>query len=100
MDLRRRSRQDVIAIPTIWLAFVLSAIVHLVALFAWTAQTPLLAKDRIGQGRPLAVDLAPAPARIAEATIARPPAPEPPRAVAPPEPKAVAPAKCDEARSR
>ena len=92
MNLRRRSRQDVIAIPTIWVAFVLSAIVHLAALFAWTAQVPL-ARDRIGQGRPLAVDLAPAPARIAEAVVAKPPAAEPPRAVAPAEPKAVAPAR-------
>lgn len=76
--LERRNRNDVIAIPIIWVAAVLSLLVHLAALFVLLPKLPLLTKDARALGRmsALAVDLAPAKSRVAEAAPA-PPAPAP-----------------------
>ncbi len=76
--LQRRNRNDVIAIPSIWVAAVLSLLVHVAALFVLVPKLPLLAKDAraLGSMSALAVDLAPAKSRVAEAVPA-PPAPAP-----------------------
>ena len=73
--LERRKRHDVVTIPIIWVAFVLSLAVHIVALVAWLPKmSSLLAKEAGPQSQAsmLAVDLAPPPIRTADATAARP----------------------------
>ena len=84
--LERRNRNDVIAIPIIWVAAVLSLLVHVAALFVLLPKLPLLTKDGRALERmsALAVDLAPAKSRVAEAAPA-PPAPAP--KVQPPPPR-------------
>ncbi len=82
-----RYRRNVIAIPVIWLAFVLSLIVHVAALWEWFPRIHLLARDALLQSEaaaPLTVRLAtpkdatpessPAP-KLAEARPAQPAAP-------------------------
>ena len=93
--LERRKRHDVVTIPIIWVAFVLSLAVHIVALVAWLPKmSSLLAKEAGPQSQAsmLAGDLAPPPIRTADATAARPrmppaAAPPPPPPARPPPPK-------------
>jgi hypothetical protein len=102
-----RPKRDVIAIPTLWLALVLSLIVHIAALWEWLPRIPLLALDTLAPSEanaPLAVRIAPpesAPAAAASpvppssARLAPPPAAarsRPPKAVTrtPPAPPVIA----------
>jgi len=99
-----RRRRDVVTIPTIWLAFVLSLVVHLAALWEFLPKLPILpgeAAEESKIGERLAVRIAPAqqqapstpspPAQGAPAASARaaqPSSPKPraPRATPPPAP--------------
>ena len=76
--LERRKRHDVVTIPIIWVAAVLSLLVHVAALFVLLQKLPLLPKDarEAGPTSTLAVDLAPPTTRVADA--AAPPATPPP----------------------
>ena len=59
-----RSRYDRITIPTLWVAFALSLILHAVALWGWQPRVPMLPFEDSKQGKPagsLAVRLAPPP---------------------------------------
>jgi hypothetical protein len=70
LDARRR-RHDRIAIPTIWVAFALSLVLHSALLLGWRPKLTALPFEDAGKGKPsgsLAVRLAPPPA-------APPPAP-------------------------
>lgn len=74
----RRSRYDRITIPTIWVAFALSLILHAVVLWGWLPKVPMLPFEDSKQGKPsgsLAVRLAPPPSRSPSAVPAPPPAP-------------------------
>lgn len=69
-----RSRYYHIAIPTVWLAFALSLVLHALMLFGWLPKVMLLPFEDPKQGKPsgsLAVRLAPPPS----AAPAPPPAP-------------------------
>lgn len=90
-----RSRYDRITIPTIWVAFALSLILHAVALWGWLPKVPMLPFEDSKQGKPsgsLAVRLAPLPSRPPSAAPVPPPAPviqaQPAPAHRPPPPKA------------
>ena len=91
-----RRRRDVVTIPTIWLAFVLSLVVHLAALWEFLPKLPLLpgeASEESKVGERLAVRLAPAqsqapstpspPAQGAPAASARAAQPASPKPRAP-----------------
>jgi hypothetical protein len=90
----------VITIPVIWLAFVLSLMVHVTALWEWLPRLPLLARDALAPSdaaSPMTVQLASpentpessASAKIADAQSAKPsppprtPPPKPPRRTLP-----------------
>ena len=97
-----RRRRDVVTIPTIWLAFVLSLIVHLAALWEFIPKLPLLpgeASEESKIGERLAVRIAPAqqqapstpspppqgaPSAAARAAQPSPPKPRAPKAPTPP----------------
>jgi hypothetical protein len=85
-------RHDVITIPIVWVAIVLSLLVHVAAL--WLV-VPRLREAQTAAPAGLSVRLTPRADRIASAAAAAPapqPAPPPPRAVTPPPPpRAVAP---------
>jgi len=90
-------RDDLVAIPRIWLTVVLSLIVHAIALWMWFPRTPLLTPGSEAQTdaqAPLAVRLAP-PRVTAAATPPReaPPPPavtlQPPRVLTRPKPPPV-----------
>jgi hypothetical protein len=73
-----RSRYDRITIPTIWVAFALSLILHAVALWGWLPKVPVLPFEDSKQGKPsgsLAVRLAPLPSPSPSVALAPPPAP-------------------------
>ncbi len=73
-----RSRYDRITIPTIWVAFALSLILHAVALWGWLPKVPTLPFEDSKQGKPsgsLAVRLAPPPSPPPNVAPAPPPAP-------------------------
>lgn len=93
-----RPRDDLVAIPRVWLTVVLSLVVHALALWLWFPRTPLLAPGSETQTdvqAPLAVRLAP-PRVTADATPPReaPPPPavtlQPPRVLTRPKPPVVA----------
>jgi outer membrane biosynthesis protein TonB len=87
-----RRRRDVVTIPTIWLALVLSLAVHLAALWEFLPKLPLLpgeAAEESKIGERLAVRIAPAqqqapatpspPPQGAPSAAARPAQPSPPK---------------------
>lgn len=89
----RRSRHDVITIPVLWLAFVLSLLVHIAALWHLLPNLRLLATDAVSPGDEVAAPLTAQlqgpstlvpesrpPAVVAEPT---PPQPPPPRRAPP-----------------
>jgi hypothetical protein len=89
----RRSRHDVITIPVLWLAFVLSLLVHIAALWHLLPNLRLLATDAVSPGDEIAAPLTAQlqgpstlvpesrpPAVVAEPT---PPQPPPPRRAPP-----------------
>jgi hypothetical protein len=94
-DLPRNSR-NVVAIPTVWLAFALSLLIHVLALWQWLPQMSFLSNGEPGEkkgSRPLQVRLIPpasppsapsAPAQ--ESQPSPPPRPSPPPK-APPRPR-------------
>jgi hypothetical protein len=53
----RRSRHDVITIPVLWLAFVLSLLVHIAALWHLLPNLRLLATDAVSPGDEVAAPL-------------------------------------------
>src|SRR4051812_42858937 len=79
-------RHDTIAVPIVWIAVLLSLLIHGVALFI-TLRTmePILASepDQKSRTSSLAVQLAPEPERRAPPAAAPPPAPPPTVALAP-----------------
>jgi hypothetical protein len=87
-----RNRHDRITIPTVWVAFALSLMLHALALFGWLPKVPLLPFEDPKQGKAsgsLAVRMAPsaAPAPPPAPAIRAQPAPAP----RPPSPKAAQP---------
>jgi outer membrane biosynthesis protein TonB len=91
-----RPKRDVIAIPTLWVALVLSLIVHIAALWEWLPRIPPLTLDALAPSETdarLAVRIAPPESAPAAAAPAAPPssAPkaQPPPAAKPRPPKAV-----------
>ena len=71
-------RHDVVTIPIVWIAAVLSLLVHIAALWILLPRLPLLATDAREPGRTaaLAVQLAPRTTRVADAAATAPPPPQ------------------------
>jgi hypothetical protein len=102
-----RPRRDVVAIPTIWVAFALSLIVHVAALWEWLPRMRHMTLDALAPSEanaPLAVRLVAPQSALSVPAPASPPSPErqpqrppvaksrPPKAVprAPPAPPVIA----------
>ena len=88
----RRSRHDVITIPVLWLAFVLSLLVHIAALWHLLPDLKLLASNAVAPGDELSAPLTSpsSPVTIAP-PVEQPPTPAPP-VVAPAPPATTPPA--------
>ncbi|MDQ2916313.1 MAG: hypothetical protein M3R40_03995, partial [Pseudomonadota bacterium] len=68
-------RYDVVTIPIIWVAIVLSILVHLAAWWAWLPRLRLLAAAEPSTTSALAVQLTPPASQVASAAAAAPPQP-------------------------
>jgi len=74
-----RPRRDVVAIPTIWLAFALSLIVHVAALWEWLPRMRHMTLDALAPSEanaPLSVRLAAPQSALSVPAPASPPSPE------------------------